>query len=149
EMVTTLEPTAVEAIAEVMRRISGRVVKPEELEFPPNVRVIHIRDGEQVTEASLFGDIFRSPLKSLLISDRYLRSSHHEKRLGAYLSLVNGQPGIQPQVSISTLAAEVKLSPQPSYYKTSAEQKHMFARLARDFPAMDIQYRLERSLQSL
>jgi ATP-dependent helicase YprA (DUF1998 family) len=149
EMVTTLEPTAVEAIAEVMRRISGRVVKPEELEFPPNVRVIHIRDGERVTETDLFGDIFRSPLKSLLISDRYLRSHHHETRLRAYLSLITDQPGVRPQVSISTLAAEVQLSSHPSYYKTSAEQRQMFTRLISDFPALDIQYRLERSLQSL
>jgi hypothetical protein len=111
--------------------------------------VIHIRDGERVTEADLFGDVFRSPLKSLLISDRYLRSNYHEKRLRAYLTLINGQPGMRPQVTIGTLAAEVKLSLHSSYYQTSAEQRQMFARIINDFPALDIQYRLERSLQSL
>jgi uncharacterized protein DUF1998 len=148
-LVTTLDPAAVGAIAESMRGIPCRVVKPEELEFPPNVRVVHIRDGERVKEADLFGDVFRSHLKSLLISDRYLRSNHHEKRLRAYLTLINGQPGMRPQVTIGTLAAEVKLSLHSSYYQTSAEQRQMFARIINDFPALDIQYRLERSLQSL
>jgi hypothetical protein len=101
-----------------------------------------------VTEANLFSDVFRSPLKSLLISDRYLRSDHHEKRLRAYLSLINDQPGMRPQVSIATLAAEVNLSLHSSYYKTSVEQKQMFARLIHDFSALDIQYRLEKSLLS-
>jgi Lhr-like helicase len=148
-LVTTLEPTAVGTIAEAIRGITGRAVKPKELEFPPNIRVIHIRDGERVTEADLFGDVFRSPLKSLLISDRYLRSNHHEKRLRAYLTLINSQSGMRPQVAIGTLAAEVKLSLHSSYYQTSAEQRQMFACIINDFPALDIQYRLERSLQSL
>src|SRR5262249_59486117 len=126
---TTIGAAAVGAIAESMRGILCRVVKPEELELPPNVRVIHIRDGERLKEADLFGDVFRSPQKSLFISDRYLRSDHHEKRLRAYLSLINDQPGIRPQVVIATLAAEVQLSSSPSYYKTSTGQNRMFDRL--------------------
>src|SRR5262249_17513742 len=148
-LVTTLNQAAVGAIAETMHGIPCRVVKPEELELPPNVRVIHIRDGERVKEADLFGDVFRSPLKSLLISDRYLRSDHHEKRLRSYLSLINDKPGMRPQVIIANLAAEVNLSLHSSYYKTSGEQNQMFARLIRDFPVLDIQYRLEKSLLSL
>ena len=67
----------------------------------------------------------------------------------AYLTLINGQQGMRPQVTIGTLAAEVKLSLHSSYYQTSAEQRQMFACIINDFPALDIQYRLERSLQSL
>lgn len=148
-LVTTIEPTAVKAIAEAMRDISHRIVKPEELEFPPNVRVMHIRDGERVTEADLFGDVFRSPLKSLYINDRYLRTDHHEKRLRAYLSLIKNQSGARPQIKIVTMAAEVNSSTKPWFYKTSSEQQRMFARLIRDFPTLDIQYQIEKSLQSL
>jgi len=130
-LVTTIEPTAVKAIAEAMRDISHRIVKPEELEFPPNVRVIHIRDGEQVTEADLFGDVFRSPLKSVYINDRYLRTDHHEKRLRAYLSLIKDQTGARPQIKIVTLAAEVNSSTKPWFYKTSLRElfKNVFKAL--------------------
>ncbi|MCG3143028.1 MAG: hypothetical protein HONDAALG_00340 [Gammaproteobacteria bacterium] len=148
-LVTTIEPTAVKAISEAMRDTSRRVVKPEELEFPPNVRILHIRDGEHVTEADLFGDVFRSPLKSVYINDRYLRTDHHEKRLRAYLSLIKDQTGARPQIKIVTLAAEVNSSTKPWFYKTSTEQQRMFARLIRDFPTLDIQYQIEKSLQSL
>lgn len=145
-LVTTIEPAAVKSIAEATRNTSHRIVKPEELEFPPNVRVIHIRDGERVTEADLFGNVFRSPLKSLYINDRFLRSDHHEKRIRAYLNLISGQPGMRPQIRIETLAAEINMSRQVYYYQTSSDQKRMFARLSKDFPAFDIQYQLAQRL---
>lgn len=144
-IITTINRDAVREIAEYLSKLPRRAVVAAVLEPPPNVRVQHQREGEQVTEAKLFGAIFRAPLKSLHINDRYLRSAHHERRLRAYLSLINVPAGQQTEVVISTMPAEEQRSNR-QYFRTSAEQQQMFARLQQDFPQLKLQLRLERQL---
>jgi hypothetical protein len=67
----------------------------------------------------------------------------------AVLKLKKPSPGLTRRFMNRRLAAEVKLSLHSSYYQASSEQRQVFARIINDFPALDIQYRLERSLQSL
>ncbi|NOT60398.1 MAG: DUF1998 domain-containing protein, partial [Acidobacteria bacterium] len=144
-LVTTIHPAAVRAIAEQREKMPRRLVTPQMLETPPEVRVLHIQEGERASEAGLFGEVFRLPLVRLQINDRYLRSTEHEKRLRAYLKLVVGPAGQRTQVVISTLRAEQQPS-RPPYYQTSAEQQQMRTRLQKDFPHLDIQLRLEPRL---
>lgn len=148
-LVTTLDAVAVGAIAGDLQRLFSKIVKPEDLEFPPNVRVRHVRNGERLKEADLFKDVFRLQLKSLLISDRYLRSKHHENRIRAYLELIVCPPGVRPQITIETLAAEVQLTQKNFYFQRSQEQRGMFERLSREFPALEIRYTLVQNLQEL
>jgi hypothetical protein len=144
--VTTINSNAVKTIAKQLQSLPFQAIQSEHLEFPPQVRVIRVREGERITEASLFGELFGRPLESVSINDRYLRSDHHEKRLRAYLQLIVAAPGTRPQIRIETLAAEINSSPQWYYYRNSQEQHQMFARLKRDFPGLDIQYQLASQL---
>ncbi|MBL8206924.1 MAG: DEAD/DEAH box helicase [Blastocatellia bacterium] len=145
-LVTTINAAAVKTIAAQWQNFSAQTVRPEALELPPHVQVIHVREGELITEAGLFRGVFRRPLKSLWINDRFLRSDHHEQRLRAYLELIVTESGTRPQITIETLAAEINLSPQGYYYHSSQEQQQMFARLKRDFPLFDIHYQLASRL---
>ncbi len=144
-LITTVNPVAVQAIAERLDKLPRRTIEAKALEAPPDVRVLHIRDREQVTEAKLFGDIFQTPLLSLQINDRYLRSPEHEKRLRAYFNLIIPPPGQRTKITIATLAAEVQQS-RPPCYQTSIEQRQMLARLQQDFPQLDLQLRFEQRL---
>nr|MDQ3010495.1 DUF1998 domain-containing protein [Acidobacteriota bacterium] len=144
-MITTSNQDAVTAIVATINKLPRRTVNASMLELPPNVRILRTRDGEQTTEAKLFGELFRAPLTALKVNDRYLRSDHHEKRLRAYLSLIAAPAGQRIKVLIMTWPAEE----QPSrglHYQTSAEQKGMAARLQQAFPQIDLQLRLEKRL---
>jgi hypothetical protein len=145
-MITTINSSAVQTIVRQWHESVGQLVSSADFEFPPEVRILHVREGEQLTEAGLFQDYFRRPLRALTINDRYLRSDHHEQRLRAYLQMVTGEPGTRPQIKIDTLAAEVHLSPQTYYYHSSLEQQQMFARLQQDFPQFDLQFHLAQQL---
>lgn len=145
-LVTTINSNAVKTIAEQLRNLPFQTIQSDHLEFPPHVRVIRIREGERITEAALFHEVFRHPVQSLSINDRYLRSNHHEARLRAYLQLIVAAPGIRPQIRIETLPAEINSSPQWYYYHTSQEQHQMLARLKKDFPSLDIHYQLVSQL---
>jgi len=144
-IITTINRDAVRNIAVRLNNLPRHAVTAASLEPPPNVRILHVRDGEQVTEAKLFGDIFRAPLSHLHINDRYLRSAHHENRLRAYLSLINVPDGEQAEIVIATMPAEEQRSNR-RYFQTTAEQQQMFARVQRDFPSLTLQPRLNRQL---
>jgi ATP-dependent helicase YprA (DUF1998 family) len=144
-LITTVNPTAVRALAEYSVRLPRRAVGAEHLIAPPEVRVLHIREGEQVSEAKLFGKVFHGPLESMHINDKYLRSPAQEKRLHAYLQLITTLSGQRSKVVIATLAAEIHAS-RPPYYQTSREQQQMLNRLQQAFPNLDLQLRLEQRL---
>jgi hypothetical protein len=146
-MITTFHPDGVRAIGTAMKAMSLRKIAASELEPPPGVRIRRIKEGEQVTEAQLFGEIFSSPLVAIEINDRYLRSDHHEKRLRSYLSLVTPKSETTTLATISTLAAEIQPSRQA--YRSSFAQQEMFARLAADFPKLKIQYLIEQDRSAL
>jgi hypothetical protein len=76
-----------------------------------------------------------------------LRSDHHEKRLRSYLSLVTPKTGLSTRVTVSTLAAEIQ--PNRRAYRSSVAQQQMFERLAKDFPTLEIQYRIENDRSAL
>jgi hypothetical protein len=147
-MVTTFHPDGVTVIAESIRSTFGRTVSGAELEPPAGVRIHHIKEGDQVTEAELFGDMFRSPLRAVDINDRYLRSDLHEERLRAYLNQIVPEAGNQTRIDIATLAAEIQPSRHPAY-RTTREQQRMFTRLQDDFPALEIHQRIERDRSAL
>jgi ATP-dependent helicase YprA (DUF1998 family) len=146
-MVTTFHPDGVRVIAAAMKAMPRRHIAASELEPPPGVRIRRIKEGEQVTESQLFSEIFNSPLIAIDINDRYLRSDHHEKRLRSYLSLVISKSETATRATISTLAAEIQPSRQA--YRTSLAQQQMFERLAKDFPKVEIRYRIERDRSTL
>lgn len=144
-IITTINREAVRKIAEKLNSLSRCPVAAASLEPPPGMRIMSVRDGEQVTEAQLFGDIFRAPLSTLHINDRYLRSAHHENRLHAYLSLIRVSAGQQAMVEISTMPAEEQRSSR-NYFQTSTEQHQMCTRLQKDFPRLKIHLHLDRRL---
>ncbi len=144
-LIYTAHPDAVKKIAAEINKLPRRVAAGSTLEPPPNVRILYIREGETVTEAKLFAELFRLPLTALHINDRYLRSAQHEKRLRAYLALVQTRSGQKTKVTIATLPAEEQMS-RPPCYQTAAQQRQMLGRLQQAFPQLDLQLRLERQL---
>lgn len=147
-IVTTVRQDEVLRIAREMNALSTRIVNEKELASPGNVKILHIREGERLTEAELFGEVFEEPITALIINDRYLRSLAHEQRLRAYFNLVQARPGVRPVVQIQTLAAEINQSRFP-FFQTSQEQNQMVTRLSQAFPNLDIKLKLESSSQSL
>lgn len=144
-LIYTTHPEAMKKIAAEINKLPRRVVVSSTLAPPPNVRILHIRDGELVLEANLFAEVFRLPLTALHINDRFLRSAHHEKRLRAYLTLVNVPPSQKAKVTVATLPAEIQPS-RPPFYQTSTEQRQMLLRLQQSFPQLDLQLRLDERL---
>ncbi len=135
-LVTVINPEAVRSIATSIEDRPRRTVTARDLEPPPNTTILHIQQGEPISEAQLFGRVFSEPLSKLEINDRYLRSDHHEDRLRAYLSLVTNPPQHQTEVVVTTFPAST--FPNPRQYQSVQDQHQMFRRLARDFPLLDV-----------
>ncbi len=144
-LITTTNQGAVQAVAARLRAVNRREIKSSELEPPSRFSIRHISEGERVTDAQIFSEVFQNPLMSVHINDRYLRSAKHEQRLRSILSLILAQPDLRPEVTITTLAAEVSPS-RPPYFQSSHEQQRMFTRLALAFPELIIKAQIQHSL---
>ncbi len=142
-MITTINPEGVSEVWQRLRVIPNRRIEESDLQLPPQVRVLEISDGERKTERDLFGHLFRSPLKEMTINDPYLCSNHHETRIAAYLEQVKVDLDRAPKIVIKTRDVEKNTHSGNQYhYKRRLEQQQMFARLQRQFPGLQIEYRL-------
>lgn len=145
-MITTINRATVQEIKKMMTILPGRVILADELAPPSNVVVKHIKNGEKVTERELFGDVFRRPLTSLQINDRYLLSDHHEDRLKAYFQIIKNPVNKRTHVRVDTLKIDALLQHHPRHYQTIAEQQQMFNRLIQAFPNLEIRANLAERL---
>ncbi|MFM8392647.1 MAG: MIT C-terminal domain-containing protein, partial [Acidobacteriota bacterium] len=142
-MITTINPEGVSEVWQKLQALPARRIEESGLQLPPQVRILEIRDGERKTERDLFGHLFRSPLKEMTINDPYLCSNHHETRIAAYLEQVRVEPGTAPKIVIKTRDVQKTTHSGKSYhYEKRSEQQQMFARLQRQFPGLQIEYRL-------
>lgn len=145
-MITTINRAAVQEIKNILTSLPGRIILAEELAPPSNVVVKHIKNGEKVTERELFGDVFRRPLTSLQINDRYLLSDHHEERLKAYFQIIKNPANKRTHVRVDTLKVDALLQHHPRHYQTITEQQQMFNRLVQAFPNLEIRANLAERL---
>jgi hypothetical protein len=145
-MITTINRVIVQEIKKMMTTLPGRVILADQLAPPSNIVVKHIKNGEKVTERELFGDVFRRPLTSLQINDRYLFSDHHEERLRAYFQIIKNPENKRTHVRVDTLRVDALLQHYPRHYQTITEQQQMFNRLTKAFPNLMIRANLAERL---
>jgi hypothetical protein len=90
QLLSTISRDAVTGVVEEWQKIPKKPVKLFELEPPQDVRVFNLRatSRSDITEQSLFGEIFAKPCKNLLIHDPYLFDRERiVNRLGVYIAM--------------------------------------------------------------
>lgn len=136
-LLSTTHSQTMTHIQEIVEAVRLRAVRASALELPPHTRVLHLpdtpnRDGA-ISEASLFGDIFRQPVTHMQVNDSYLLDEERLfKRLSAYLHLANQQATLQ-QVDVYTLPAGEK-----GRGGTKDAQNRAIAKLQTAFPTVNI-----------
>ncbi len=89
-LASTIHSEGVRAARAEFDALVARPLTVEELDPPPDVRVINFRPTphQKVSEADLFTDVFASPVKRLLVHDPYLLDRERIcNRLGAYVEM--------------------------------------------------------------
>ncbi len=131
-----LETTVQEApIAEAVQRFASlpaRQLSPQDIAPPPDVEVFHLSGRESVTEQELFGEIFRNPIVTMQVNDRYLDDEYRiEQRLGQYVRMA-AEGGMLQRVDVYTYPAHRD--------KPSGEQKQAAEKLQRQFPQVNFHF---------
>lgn len=124
-LVTSIRHVDVMTALSAMADIPGRSVTNAELQPPPSVTVINITpEHKRITEATLFGEVFARPVRTLTVNDPYLIDAERIlNRLGAYaeLAMQHGQP---ERVTVLTRRAGQRGMPG-----SADEQDRCFSRL--------------------
>jgi len=131
-LLTTQHSTAVRIIQEEMGNYRGRAVEIEDLRSPANTTVIDIHpDGKQYNEADFFTDFYDKPVKSIIVSDRYLeRRDTILDRLGSHIALA------QEHCALEWVVIRTR--------KGQNEQKSAIQQLKSQFPDVRIKFQMDR-----
>lgn len=124
-LITTIMRDEVNIAYEEIRSVKREPVSVEALEAPPNINVINITsDHKSVTEAELFGEVFRLPVRTVTVNDPYLFDAERIlKRLGAYIDLARHHG------TLEKIIVQTKRAGQYNVPGSAEEQDRHFARL--------------------
>lgn len=130
QLQVTQHNTAVRDIASLVNSYRGRLVEYADLREPPDT-VVHeiIPDGKKHHEADYFAHFYARPVRSMVISDRYLKTAEVIlNRVGGHIALAQ-QHGLLERVTVHT---------RPD----GDEQKKAIRGLKAQFPQIAITFRL-------
>lgn len=134
-LISTTHREAVQEILASMPTYGGHKVQMDDLRPPPDVKVIDVKANDDVSEQSLFSDIFEKPIESMFINDGYLVNEERIlNRLGAYLELAE-QGGQLQRVSVKTWAAG-----SVSGSQSTRDQQQAIAKLKQRFEKIPIRF---------
>lgn len=130
-----------ERIMEIYKEIvskGGKKITAEDLSPPANTQVINI-DGSQsnISEKSLFSDVFRKPVREMYVNDRYLYDQYRiVNRLGTYIQLAEKEGQLE-KVVVNTWDADH----YHIWQSTRNAQNGAIKILQRKFPDLAIDFR--------
>jgi len=93
----TQDKLTIRTIQEQVQEYRGHVVEHEDLREQPDTRVVEvIPDGKPRSETDFFADFYGSPVRGMVVSDRYLDQERVIlDRLGSHLSLAQRQGALE------------------------------------------------------
>lgn len=132
QLCVTNQPDDVVKCCQALKQHSNRAVGQVELREPANTYVIEVKsDNRQHIEAEYFADFYAAPVRSMVISDRYLDTKEKIfNRLGAHIDLAQ-QNKVLEWVLVKTLESQ-------------GEQKAAIEQLRSRFPHIKIKFELDR-----
>jgi len=136
ETITT--PSIVSEIARNIEKIPGKQIEIDELYPPSNVRVLNIDSSlENLSEETLFKNIFNLPVVSMHINDRYLYDHYRiVERLGKFIQMANSGGKLDKVSVYSWDAGRIQ-----SQNASRDVQNRAISKLQSKFPQTEIEFK--------
>jgi hypothetical protein len=140
-LLSTTHREAVCKIRATFADYGGQRLDRDALRLPPEVRVISTMDLGRTSEQELFGNLFRQPIRRLVINDRYLLDEERiVNRLGSYVQMATKAGGLE-EVWVATYpAGDSRLNTSRISLE---EQNRGIAELKRQYP--EVVYKFNRT----
>ena len=131
QLSTTHQPKEIAEIWQALKQYPYRVVGNAELREPANTHVTEVKsDKKRHSEAEYFADFYAAPVRSMIISDRYLYTKDKIlNRLGAHIDLAQ-QNKVLKEVIVKT-------------ERRDDEQRQAIRQLENLFPHLKITFRFD------
>ncbi|MFQ5419422.1 MAG: MIT C-terminal domain-containing protein, partial [Anaerolineae bacterium] len=132
QLQVTHHDNAVHDIWRQLNRYRGRAVEYADLQEPANTQVQEIKpDGKTYREADFFADFYAQPVRSMVVSDRYLDAKEKiVNRLGSHIELA------QRDGSLEWVLVHTR--------RKQGEQQQAINQLKAQFPQVRITFKLDR-----